>query len=540
MRRDTDGVADGVRAALDVIKVVRAAGHEEVVSRSFRVAGSSAEYVALAMAIYRAGIRDDSLRHFRPEVEPSAIVSHLKEQCEEGAVERSHVGCLSVLARVEVDWPWTDLVGTLRSRLASGTTLEGKEIIGDIECLMVLNREASVPEARSALEELVSSGHLMNHLYQAQSATDPIAMADCVAPMLALNPSGAQSSSVGNSSGGQQAYNNLMANPDSQREFTKALAGSISRFDLIDLVLPNATSTDSIKPCVDAVLKTLVNEEYDFRPLKPEQVISNYPYIAQALSEEEMAATIAHADEDRGIRNRLREGTFNPQMADLYMLVYRGTGDAEFRDFLRIGLTEVDAETWVKEFNRSGSLVELTLYLIEEAPDIRLSNELQEALLTHAKSVLEGGRKPAKFESRWGTLLSALNEHARETFLRDLRDEVLNRRNESSQPLLALYEASLLDAHLEEKADDTVRGLFREMVDRQVAEELSWIATVLRDRPQVFERAPKASQRAFKDKVENAFKGEEVTEEARSAMEEIARLLELELPEAEEAEKAEE
>lgn len=528
MAQTEDSLAARAKNALAFVSAVRRAGHEELVRKTFRVAGTAKQYLSLAASINEAGLNDEDIALLVPAVSTSDIIAALTGRTTEGSLSKTDAAAIDVAARVDTDWNWGELLTATSSRLQAGSALEDDELTACLSIVFTLRQRGPADEANTVLNDLTKNGHLMNYSHLAASAGDTSGVAYAAIALVLTNPDGEQQANVGNSASGYQSYVRLLEHPDDHSEVVTHAASAVRDYGLTDSLLTSGTQVESVRPFVDAILRMLWKDEDVDVP--PEIIVNHFPYLIRAFSAEDIWQIIQASGSSRQLRDHLRRLPFDPQLTELYLLARRGSDDAEFNDFLRDGLRAMNTDAWVKEFNRSGAPVELALDLIDSNEGLNL--DLEGALATHAESVLQGGRKPAKYETRWPMLLKALPTHTRETFLRDLRDKLLRNPSAPIQPLLVLYGTPLLDAHLEEKADDIIRTVFRDIVTRLDADELQWMRDVLQKRSAVYASAPKTTQRTLKERIAKTFEDglSEATDSARDLLREIAVTLNVDVP----------
>jgi len=165
-------------------------------------------------------------------------------------------------------------------------------------------------------------------------------------------------------------------------------------------------------------------------------------------------------------------------------------------------LQEIPKEKWKDELAKEGKLVKLLVTLIQKGVPVKLSGEFHDALLEHAKLVLEEEAYPEEFLDQWNKVFEALEEDYQTTFLRCLRDGLIKQPNKDGGSLLKLYGSQLLRKLeiLEEKSDDVVRLWFKGILNRQNPEELSWLKQAL-NKARIYQNCPNETQKVFREEI---------------------------------------
>jgi len=186
----------------------------------------------------------------------------------------------------------------------------------------------------------------------------------------------------------------------------------------------------------------------------------------------------------------------------------------------------------VQELINEGQLVALIISLVQEEIEVGLSIPFLDALLEHAKRVLEEKTFPSIFAEQWDKVFAALSNAHRRTFLKYLRDELTNQRDKDSAGVLRLYGNLLLSdpSVLEEESDKVVRHWFKRILERRNPEELAWLEQLLKE-TKTYQTCPSETQSVFCETIKLAWEKEE-DEQVKKRLQAIASAIGLRLSES--------
>ena len=519
---DTKLIEDWTAGLLCVIREIQQSEHRDLLEE-IQIPGDAEFYVEVMCSLAESSFDDQKLaRYFIPSVELHEVVQYLVTLCQGGEFIDVYGRAIGLLTLIRQDWNWLPLIQTLQQRLSTQDTLKPSELKGCLKALLYLDKRG-IQQAKNALKELSNQGHLLHHLYHANNRHDHEALALCLLPILEHVPTGQFSSMPGQASAGNRVYQQLLNRPP--EEVVEELAKQAREFEKGDVLLQSGTGQS--QHIIARVLQRVVERGEITNFLSSEAVIEHYEILRGILSKK-LQFLVGQLIEESGFLRELVEEEFSEELTDLYVLALENgegrQGFEEFQEFLAKSLQEIPKEKWEDELAEEGQLVKLVVTLIQKGVAVKLSGEFHDALLKHAKLVLEEEVYPEEFLDQWNKVFEALEEDYQITFLRYLRDELIKQPDNDGGLLLKLYGSQLLRRLeiLEEKSDDVVRLWFKGILNRQNPEELSWLKQAL-NKARIYQNCPSETQKVFREEIQRAW--EEAEDEIKEYLKEIAEAI---------------
>ncbi|EDP74829.1 putative ATP/GTP-binding protein [Hydrogenivirga sp. 128-5-R1-1] len=527
---DIELVEDWTAGLLYVIREIQQSEHNDLLEE-FQILGDAEFYVEVMRSLTESPSDNQKLaEYFVPSVELHEVVQQLVALCQGGKFIDAYGCAIGLLTLIRQDWNWLPLIQALQRRLNAQNTLEPPELKGCLKALLYLDK-SGIQQANDALKGLSNQGHLLHHLYHADNRQDHEALALCLLPILEHVPTGQFSATPGQASTGNNVYQQLLNNPAEEMEVIEELAKQARTFDKGNVLLQSGTGRS--RPIIARVLRKVLEQGEITNFLSSEAVMEHYKILGGILGEENLQSLVRQLIEENDFLFELVKQGFLEELADLYVLALEnGEGQGgfeEFKEFLIKNLQEIPKEKWKDELVKESQLVKLVVTLTQKGVAVKLSGEFQDALLEHAKLVLEEEAYPEEFVDQWDKVFEALEEDYKKTFLRNLRDELIKHSDKNGKTLLKLYGNQLLQKPeiIEEKSDDVVRHWFKEILERWDMEELSWIKQALSN-TKIYTSCPKETQNVFREEIQRAWKEAE-DEKVREHLKEIARAIGFEL-----------
>ncbi|HWP92515.1 MAG TPA: P-loop NTPase fold protein [Thermodesulfobacteriota bacterium] len=524
---DSTRVKQWVKGTLQVIKTVHEAGYKELIKKIFGVPGDASFYIEIMIRLREEVSAEELAEYFTPKAEPEHIVDELARICNSGKLVEAHAESIDFMTKIGSEWPWKKLVNDLNQRLQGSNNLQTQEIAGCVKAMIYLVHREVIPQAKANLQQLCTHGHLMHHLHKAQAGKDAKAIALCIFPIFDFTPTGNLQSQIGNSAAGLDAYNVILTDPNSSKEVIEHLVSLILKFHKVEDLPTKVSTAPNTEPLVKAILEMIAQRDDTHKHISPSILINHYHYFKKTLSEDILKNLIKKLILKANLLSILTEHTFSEDLAGLYILAYEMGIDQEHTDytnFLLDGIRTVQKDTWLQELKHEGQLLEIALRLAENGESTELTTNFLDALLDHARKIMDGQAQPVKFREKWSLVLSVLVDPSKQTFLRNLRDELINEPNKEIEPILALYGNELMESGLlDEEADKIVRHLFTQILTKRNLKELKWVQRAVNQRPRILEKCMSASKIDFQDRVRSALTEVEMSSEVRLEVEKIAQ-----------------
>jgi len=521
-------VKQWLNGIIQVVKSVYDAGYQKLLKQSFRVPGEASFYVALMTEVREETVDDHLIEYLMPEAKPQEVVAELTKKCEAGQFVEKYSNVIKPMMKVHNDWPWQQLVTALNQRLQGNNNLNSQEIAGCAGAMLCLAYNNATSQVMNLLKQLSMHGHLAHHLHQAYAAKDFKSVSLCMFPIFEFIPEGNLSSHISNSSAGISHYGAILKNPESQPDVINNFAQLVLEYNKIQDLLAKADSKTT-RNFVSAILEAITKREDSHEYLSSSILITNYSNLREMLHDNTLRNLINRLVEKGNLLSEIEKREFSAELAGLYLLAYEASKvhkQSSYIEFLLNGIRAVEKEDWIQGVTEEGDLLELLIFLVESNIAINLSTDFQDALLEHAKGLLEGQELSTKYQGKWNQVLGALKSESKETFLRDLRDELLRQSSKNSESILILYGQGLLESGiLEEKADDAVRLLFREIINRGNVKELTWLHKALKQNQDILKKCKTPSKNDFISRVKDRLMEKDFSDEVRQQFEEIAKVV---------------
>jgi len=427
---------------------------------------------------------------------------------------------------------WDSLAGSLERKLQQGQDLDTKEIMACIKAMLYMAYDDTPPDLDSAIQQLCSQGYLMNHIHNAQASGDFEATAICLLSVVDFYPTGAPQAQHLNSQAGYQTYSSVISAPENYEYIVEAFARFVWEFDRLEALLttPQQHASDT-KPLVLAVLKQLVKREDAYQRFYPQLTVIHYDLLEEALAEDEFEQLVGQLVKNTSLLNVLQEQEFIIGLAGLYLLALKkaeGQDDYDsYADYLITSIREVPEEQWLNALDTESELLRLVIRLVQYGKSPNLTENFHDALRTHLGKVHEE-ELSMELQADWEYVANALNSDWKKTFFRDFRDFVLEKADQELSSVLALYGDPLLDSEIlpeQEKADEIIRKLFKEIVEGRDVRELAWMAAALERHPEIMDRGQSASREVLAERVRDGLSDDELSDERKTHMKRIGDVL---------------
>ncbi|MGH9428121.1 MAG: hypothetical protein ACRD2L_17700, partial [Terriglobia bacterium] len=333
-------------------------------------------------------------------------------------------------------------------------------------------------------------------------------------------------SNPGQAPAGRNIYRTIVGNPTKYPLILKETSELASSLACGELILSRASDTNTARPFVEQVLQEMVTRPDALDLFSPATLAGQWPQARQALGAN-FDAHLASLCSQGKMLDYLAEAEFSIDHAALYRLALQKK-PAEPLLSASVGrLRDLSKDQWLEGLKEGSELVELVGEVLKSVPDVGIGHALQDALVEIATSVVFGQAVVHLDRPAFDKLLAALSEEQAELVMRHIRDEVIETDADTSA-LVDVFGTALSNCDLlAERADDLVRRGFRQMLERRITTELSWMASVLEQCPDLLKQAKMASRSDFKERVKELIE-EAVSPEGSTDVQRIARVLKLE------------
>jgi hypothetical protein len=465
---------------------------------------------------------------FRTAAEGSSVDAAIAARTREGTLDSSYEEVMRTLELMGVESDWSEFVQAVQERLGAGTGADPDEVVGGLGSLFVLGRTLRLESAEAALQTLAQGPHLLDKLEHAKVAENFQAKSFCVLALLLYNPTGATATQAGNSPQGQSTYQAILASPDQHKGTVAQLLALVIAHSVLEDIL-NSSSQIGNPATVGELVGRVIEQEHLRRFIRPDVLISRWVQFTDLVPEKSLETLLTYMARELDLFSSIRAREFEMGDIPLHLAVLNttgGRGRAAYVASLGESLRALPDEAWREALSSDTSPLVTLMLAVKEIREVNLERPFSDALLTHVASVIAGETPPSKWDDLFGEMLEALEENERLTFLRNLRDRLIDVGQETDISVaLRYYGAAAAGSHLlEEKADDIVRRLGSAMVGRGELAEIEWLVNAVRAQD-LRDKAESESVRALQRRIETRLGDDDVDSEAHQKLEDLNRLL---------------
>jgi hypothetical protein len=193
----------------------------------------------------------------------------------------------------------------------------------------------------------------------------------------------------------------------------------------------------------------------------------------------------------------------------------------------------VEYDVWYEELcneSKDCNLLDVVIKMVEKEYEVNLKHKFVDALIKHARALLNGDQVINRFKNSWDNLLKALTNSERIYFQEKLLDLIIE-LNVSVVPLLGVYRNELGIAI--EEADLSRRKNFVNRVCKRISEEqedveMEWMLKLFLHDKEILKKAKKTDRSVIKDRLEEMLQTEYKKDEAaisKEIIEDVAKQL---------------
>ena len=253
------------------------------------------------------------------------------------------------------------------------------------------------------------------------------------------------------------------------------------------------------------VLESLLVSEDVSIPI--ELVKENWSVIREVLEREDDSPNfktfLRQHPELHNLIASIVEETFDADDSGLYLTLLINSAGAEFSTWCADGLTEVKLDSWAKELDSQGELVELAIEIQANWTDVALGTVYADALKAFARSVASDLEESLP-DANWSQLLALLNDDQRALIPRGLYEVLEETNGEASPKFFAIFGKMLSNQDLLLEQRRFIHQVCRPILEMDNPEGISWIANIAESYPRLLARnADSAATNDFRERIEH-------------------------------------
>lgn len=520
-----------------ILEIVNNQGLYDIINKSFVLKTSPEVYIQILSQMERFKEKKHLRKYFKASLKEGQIAQVLQKMVTDGQFDENAYAALKILLLHLQGNPasFGSLVDPLLSRLQSGGQHSAIEIAGASSALLLLASQR-VQGAENAVEQFARSGWAFDRLHWAKAENYLSAISACVIAILWKNPSGGIPSTQAQMGNGLTEFQNLFKAADRKPELLNRLIGDIVEFNLwgrlADVMMSEPQPGYRV---FQAVFDEVLTREDVHQLLGSDFIIDKYPFLQKwrETSEEHIRLLLEKAVVDGNIIEKIvgRElNNYTHLASDLYQIA-QADKRGKLRDWITSELEGLSEEDWLAAIKGSGDpdLIPLATG-VGSSVDPFLGQPLYEALRSVVEASLEEGTPevPDNQIKNWKDLLPLLKPSFQKTLKQYLRDSVLNRIDSHDLGIFFHHFGSTLLTDkevLEEEADRVIRVIAYAIVNRGDSAKIQWLNELFHKCPQVWIKANKDSQEAFRETLNSKFKAEQ-DESKKALLQQISQRIE--------------
>jgi hypothetical protein len=447
----TNGVLPLVRAFKDREKLLRGV---------FQVPRGWPTYINVISHLRGENDAQDIASFFIPADEPGGIDAAVAQMISADSISSAHSRGLQLASQIDpisnVDW--TETSDAIYSRLNWNNNLSDEELRAHLNTALAVATVHGFEPLQEKLGDNTGRANLSHHIQSHQNSDQEI-MALCVLLRVLYSADKNRGANNGNANQGHSQFTNILQNPDANDSIVKETANLVQEFDISWCLLNAANRWEKALDFVQRVVRELATTSEATTILGYSEIARFPNVVGDALQED--------------------GETFKKLVLS-----------ADLEENLSEELGNLDQGDWLEELKSEGRLLDVVLILTEEE-DLKLSSAFQDALLEHAKLVLDQQSSPGSlWFGEWSELLDALSNPARNSFLRSLQNTLLAKPDQPLAPALSIYGDEIANSGVAANVSiadptDTVNEHFRPLLQRGNPDEVSWLSDVLEGHPEL-------------------------------------------------------
>ncbi|MCD6298068.1 MAG: hypothetical protein J7M30_13035 [Deltaproteobacteria bacterium] len=306
---------------------------------------------------------------------------------------------------------------------------------------------------------------------------------------------------------------------------------------LEDIVQATQDKTDVAESaCLKAILQEMVNQDANNNYLTTDRFIVCHSFIKFHLNSEE--------NDEVNLYEKLVGKLLKKKNGSLLYALLDREIKIEFGHAYHIALCDkeldisslakklckelkecLQKQDWVEQLEKGDEygMLGVAIELVKQGYKPNLDNKFVDALIEHARRLIDKTVTVESLEESWPKLLDALSDSERAQFRRQLPDVVSNADSQKSiLPFLPLYKHEL-DITIQE-ADKTVKNRFVDqacmnIANRNNSDELTWMILLFKKDPSLIGKVKKQTKESLKNRLQS-FLTEEYAQSLQGSTEE--------------------
>ena len=471
----------------------------------FHAPEGAAAYIDVARALSAEANADDLMRFITPHPDDPAneLDTAMQEIVEDGDFDEEALAGLTLMRHVPTAaFTWTATTEAFFNRISWNASLKGDDLRVHLEGALVLGAVFDETQVAKVFGTNQNGRALVSHhLHQNRIIPDIAAL--CVLLRLIYSASQNRGSNKGNAQAGHNFFVQLLKSPSEHESIVAAVTKVIARLDIVWPLLRAAHQHNNTTSFLKHIVAKLADRSDSAQHLTANVVCAFPNLIHENLTHEQSRQIFRDADEYDAVLELLR------------------------------GLTK---DEWLNHLKKETDHLHIVAALSSK-DDFTLGGAFSDALFAYAEWLLQNPNASQHKGVEWRKVLRALTSDAKDALLGKTQQLLLQECGQSIESVLPVYGEFLSDSQTAaeaglQDADHAFNERFLQILNRENAIELRWLAQVIGDRPHLESEVSDAYWNAFGERVEETWKDSRGP--VRDALADVAEGVGITLPEPEE------
>jgi len=389
-------------------------------------------------------------------------------------------------------------------RLSAAENVSGPEL-ESIGCAILALVSGGCAQTKLAEKRLVEGGHLAHAMSQRPSQRSTSCRAYVLGAYARQNPSFAEPASVGNSAAGHQFILGLLSEDDGA--LARALAGQCQESEGIEGFWSIVRERESIDPLLAAVVEEEIGNEGSLVFLHAEHVVAQWRPLAECLERNaesgRFGELLARLDRLGGLRSAVVERGFSAADGPLYLEILRKCEASSYAGWLTEQLSREGVDVWRSGLSGDSEIIDVACEVSAAGGAVSGGSALQDALVAHASSVVEGGESPPDDLVKRGE--SLFGQVGSDELRRSLRVRLLNvcagHEGAFGDGFFDLYGAELRKGIAELQGDPRVWAALTKIMREPDESGARWMVAVAEENPHLLEVSGEGDLAEVRDRL---------------------------------------
>jgi len=312
---------------------------------------------------------------------------------------------------------------------------------------------------------------------------------------------------------GQEKYRELLGN--TVPNIAENTAKYCIELDFLNEVSQSVQNTDiADSEFLKAVLQNIVKQDTSTNYLAIDRFVSSHSLIYHHLdakgddqvNQYEVLVKKLLCEEGKNLLSVLEEHRTDIEFGHAYYIALNDEG----LDTLRLAKKlcqdikkSVGKDKWLEQLSNEDWMLDVVIELVNQDFKPELDNKFVNALIEHARLLLEGKVEVELLMESWSLLLDGLSEAERDQFKRKLLEMLIGAKK-SILPLIILYnieiENTIKSADKQTKKD-FISQTCMNIAERNNKDEQQWMLTLLKSDPSQIKSATNNSKEALRNRL---------------------------------------